>query len=267
LRLTPRNPAKAALDGLGIGLDLNAVAPEIEPVLDALIRQALRTALQQAAGGATEAVWSDELETELAQEPQEFREQALHEDPELVPRIDAALAELERPPRQNHVAHALVWRAALELMRRANRNYERMAELEQTLAEAPPAAHRHLSLPVAAAASLAADVGDLEAAKAITEFVVSLPPDPETARKTFDRATARLARTLATDKRRRDVRASLAELARGSAEEFPVASAALERLLAEPIPKDAAKDDLWVSLVVGLAQEQLAHAFADETLD
>jgi predicted RNase H-like nuclease len=48
---------------------------------------------------------------------------------------------------------------------------------------------------------------------------------------------------------------------------FPAGSAALERLLAEPIPKDAAKDDLWVSLVVALAQEQLAHAFADETLD
>src|SRR5436309_10430070 len=82
---------------------------------------------------------------------------------------------------------------------------------------------------MAAAASLAADVGDLEAAKAIAEFVAGLPPDLETARKAFDRATARLARTLATDKRRRDVRASLAELARGAAEEFPVASDALER--------------------------------------
>jgi hypothetical protein len=56
-------------------------------------------------------------------------------------------------------------------------------------------------------------------------------------------------------------------LREASAEEFPLASAALERLLAEPIPKDSAKDDLWVSLVVGLAQEQLAYAFADETLD
>ncbi len=255
------------LDGLGIGLDLNSAAPEIEPLLDALIRQAPRTTLQQAAVGATEALWSDELETELAQELREFREQALDEDPELLPTLDAALAELPRPPRENQVAHALVWRAALELMRRANRNYERMADLEQALADAPPAAQRRLTLPMAAAASLAADVGDLEAATAIAEFVVSLPPDPETARKAFDRATARLARRLATDKRRRQVRTSLTELARGSAEEFPVASAALERLLAEPIPKDAAKDDLWVSLVVGLAQEQLAHAFADETPD
>src|SRR3989442_9025632 len=190
------------LDGLGIGLDLNAAAPDIEPLLGALMRQAPRSALQQAAVDAAEAVWSDELETELAQELQEFRKQAPEEDPELVPTIDAALAELARPPRQNHVAQALVWRAALELVRRANRNYERIAELEQALAEAPPAAHRRLTLPVATAASLAADVGDLETATAITEFVARLPPDPKTARKAFERATARLARTLATDKRR-----------------------------------------------------------------
>src|SRR5438094_368344 len=58
----------------GIGLDLNGVAPEIEPLLDALSRQAPKTALEQAAADATEALWSDELETELVQELQEFRE-------------------------------------------------------------------------------------------------------------------------------------------------------------------------------------------------
>ncbi|MBA2460341.1 MAG: hypothetical protein H0V45_01015 [Actinobacteria bacterium] len=108
---------------------------------------------------------------------------------------------------------------------------------------------------------------DEQAAKAIARFVLSLPPDPEAAHKEFDRPTAHLARTLATEKRRRNVRASLAELARSSADQFPAASAALEQLLAEPIPKDPAKDDLWVSLVVGLAREQPDRAFADETLD
>lgn len=232
------------LDGLAIGLELNSVAQAIEPLLDGLMEGAPKAALEQAAADAAEAVWSDELEAELAQELEGFREQVLEEDPELVPTIDAARAELARAPRQNQVAHALVWRAALELVRRANRNYDRMAELEQALADAPPAAHRRLTLSVAAAASLAADVGDLEAAKAIAHFVFSLPPDPQAAPKKFDRATARLARTLATDERRRNVRASLAELARGSADEFPLATAALERLLAEPVPKDPAKDDL-----------------------
>src|SRR5712691_378725 len=33
------------LDGLGIGLDLNPVAPEVEPLLDGLIRQAPRASM------------------------------------------------------------------------------------------------------------------------------------------------------------------------------------------------------------------------------
>ncbi len=45
-----------------------------------------------------------------------------------------------------------------------------------------------------------------------------------------------------------------------SADEFPAASAALERLLAEPVPKDPAKDEVWRNVVVDLAQEQLANA-------
>lgn len=140
-----------------LGIDLNSVAPEIDPPLDALIRQSPKAALERAAADAAEAVWSDELEAELAQELREFREEVLDEDLELAPTIDAALAELAR------------------------------AE---------------------------------EGAKAIARFLVSLPPDPEAGSRELDRATARLTRTLATDKRRVHVRASLAELARGFADEF-----------------------------------------------
>lgn len=61
------------------------------------------------------------------------------------------------------------------------------------------------------------------------------------------------------------MRAALAELAELSAEEFPLASLALRELLAEPVPDDPAKDELWVNLVVGLAHEQLEDALADPT--
>jgi len=254
------------LDGLGVGLDLNFVAPRIEPLLDALIRDAPKAVLERTAADAAESVWSGELRSELAEELWEFREQVLDEDAELVPTIDATLSELERPPRRNRVVHALVWRAALELVTCANRNYKRMAELEEELAGAPPAAHRSLTVRVAEDAVLAADVGGEEAAEAIARFVVGLPPNSEAAPKQLDRATARLARSLATDERRRTARASLATLAHNSAGEFPLASGALERLLAEPIPEDPAKDDLWVSLVIGLAREQLARAFVGDEL-
>jgi hypothetical protein len=254
------------LDELEVGLDLNSVAPEIEPMLAALMRQASKAVLEQAAGDAVEAVWSDELERELVTELDEFRELVLEDDPELVATVDAARAELGRAPRQNQVAHALVWRAALKLLQRANRNYERMAELEQALADAPPAAHRRLTLRVSVAATLAAGIGDEEAANAIARYVFSLPANAKADSKQLNRANAQLARTLATEGGRRKVRASLAELAQVSADEFPLSSAALQRLLAEPIPKDPAKDELWVRLVVGLAEEQLAEVLADETL-
>ena len=49
-----------------------------------------------------------------------------------------------------------------------------------------------------------------------------------------------------------------------STAEFPLASSALQELLAEPFPRDAL-DELWVSLVVGLAHEQLEDALGEGT--
>lgn len=254
------------LDELEIGLELNSAGPAIEPLLGVLFREAPQAELSQAALNAVEALWDAELEREVRGELEEFRRQVGEEDGELLSTIDSALAELGEPARQNHVAHAFVWRAAAKLVRRANRNHERVAELERALERAPRAKHRGLTLPIAAVASLAADVGDEEAAKAVAEYAFSLSASRRPSRKRTERATARLASTLATDKRRRTVRASLAELAELSADEFPLASIALDELLAEPFPDDPVKDELWVNLVVGLAQEQLEDALPDATM-
>jgi len=254
------------LDELEIGLELNSAAPAIEPLLKALIGEETQTALRQAADEAVEALWDTELEREVRTELEDFREHALQEDPRLVPTIDGALAELRAPARQNHVAHSLVWRAAIKFMRRANRDHERMAELERALERAPQTRRRHLTLPIAATASLAADIGDEEAAKAVAAYALSTAASRRPSRKQRGRATTHLARSLATDERRRAVRAALGELAELSAEEFPLASLALRELLAEPVPDDPAKDELWVNLVVGLAHEQLEDALADATI-
>ena len=56
-----------------------------------------------------------------------MRRIAIREQHPLIPAIDDALAELAQPAQDNHVAHTLVWRAALELLRRATRNHERVA--------------------------------------------------------------------------------------------------------------------------------------------
>lgn len=253
------------LDELDIGLELNAAGPAIEPLLNALIGQAPQAALQQTAVEAVEALWDADLEQEVRAELEDFRGRAVEQNARLVPTIDTALAQLGAPARRNRVAHALVWRAATKLMRRANRNHERVAELERALEHAPQARRRHLTLPIAAAASLAADIGDEEAAKAVAAYAFSASASRRPSRKQHDRATAQLARTLATDERRRAVRASLAELAEISADEFPLASLALRELLAEPFPDDPVNDELWVNLVVGLPHEQLEDALADAT--
>lgn len=110
------------------------------------------------------------------------------------------------------------------------------------------------------------DVGDEETAKAVAAYAFSMAAARRPSRRQRARAIAELARSLATDERRRAVRAALAELAELSAEEFPLASLALRELLAEPVPEDPVKDQLWVNLVVGLADEQLEDALADETV-
>lgn len=251
------------LDELEIGLELNSAGPAIEPLLEALIGEAPQAALQQTADEAVEALWDADLEQEIRAEFEDFRGRAVEENARLVPTIDTALAELGAPARRNRIAHALLWRAATKLMRRANRNHERVAELERALEHAPQARRRHLTLPIAAAAILAADIGDEESAKAVAAYAFSASAGPRPSRKQHDRATAELARTLATDERRRAVRASLAELAELAADEFPLASLALRELVAEPVPGDPVKDELWANLVVGLAQEQLEDALAD----
>jgi hypothetical protein len=142
-----------------------------------------------------------------------------------------------------------------------------VAELERALERAPRTKHRRLTLPVVGVASLAADVGDEEAAKAVAEYAFMLSTSGRPSRKHHDRTAARLAKTLATDERRRSVRASLAELAELSADEFPLASSALQELLSEQAAHDPAKDEIWVSLVVGLAHEQLEDALGEGSLD
>jgi hypothetical protein len=247
-------------DLVGIGLDLNVVGSTLEPVIGAIIDGAPAARVRRAANQAVEALWDHKLQAEVRAELTAFQQDARGVDEELAGTLEAALRELGRPLAENHVAHALVWRAAAELMRRANRNYDRMGELEERLANAPPSRGRVLTLPVAAAATLAVDVGDEEAAKAIARHVVEVGQGAGRRRSRV--ATARLARALATDERRRSMRAALAELAATSADEFPSAAGALSGLLAEPMSGDPAEDELWVNLVLGLAEEQVIAALA-----
>jgi hypothetical protein len=250
------------LERVGIGLDLNAAGSTLEPVIAALIDDAPPARLRWAVKRAVEALWDHELQAEVRAELTSFQRNTGDLDDELDRTLEAALRELGRPLAENHVAHALVWRATAELIRRANRNYHRMAGLERALSGAKPSRHRSLTLPVAAAASLAVDVDDEETAKAIARHVIEVGAPAGAGRRRSRLAAAKLARALATNERRRNMRAALAELAVMSADEFPRAADALNELLAEPVPADPAKDELWVNLVLGLAEEQVTAALS-----
>jgi hypothetical protein len=242
------------LDELGIELDLNSVGLALEPVVGELMAGPPYAGLDRAAGSAAEDIWDDELRAELEASLAELRD---------VPEIEEILRELRRPPRENLVVRTLVFRATAAVMAMANRNYDRMAELEAELRETQLAEHRPKTLPVAAAAIPSASIGADEADAAAVEFIASFPPDWSEAPEVATAATHQLARALATDERRASMRRALTMLAESAEDDFPLASQALSRLLAEAVPSDPADDDLWVNLTVGLLQEQLADV-ADE---
>lgn len=206
--------------------------------------------LDRAAGNAAEEIWDDELRAELETSLAELQD---------VPEVEEILRELPRPPRENLVARTLVFRATAAIMEMANRNYDRMVELEAELRETQLGEHRPKTLPVAAAAIPSASIGADEADAAAAEFIAAFPHDWSKTAEAATAATHQLARTLATDERRTSMRRALTMLAESAEDDFPLASQALSRLLAEPVPGDAADDDLWVNLVVGLVQEQLGN--------
>jgi hypothetical protein len=90
-------------------------------------------------------------------------------------------------------------------LRRANRNHERVGELERALERAPRTKHRRLALPIGGVASLAADIGDEEAAKAVAEYAFMLSTSGRPSRKHRDRAAARLAERLARGLRTEEI--------------------------------------------------------------
>lgn len=259
MRLTD-DLVRELLDDLGLSLEPDEAAAEIVPVAHALSTQASRRSIEQKAGRAAAAVWSDNLRSEL-----EVRFGGLRGD--AVARlaiIDAAVKELDKPAGRNRIALALVYESAATLLLRANRNYELMAALEERLEGSPVDEHAALTLPLAATGIPAARFEGEEAGEAAARFIESFPAEWAELPEAADQAAHWLARELATDERREAMRSALRGLTESAPEEFPRVSAALTALLEEPTPDDPADDDLWVNLCVGLVQEELAFLGEDD---
>jgi hypothetical protein len=238
------------LEDLGLELDLNDAATAVEPLVQVLVERASAKRLKQVAEEAAQAVWDEELKEELARELEEARHL------EFVDRklLKAARRELRAPAHRNGLAHALVLRAGLVMLKRANTNVALLENVEAELRRAPRELRRKFALELAAAAIPGVAIPGEEALRALVPLV-------EAGYSESGREEARrLARELATDERRQRMRRALAAFAQEARDQFPRSSAALQAILKEPMSAAPERDELWVHLVSALATEKLAEA-------
>jgi hypothetical protein len=126
----------------------------------------------------------------------------------------------------------------------------RFDELEAEMEFAEPDERREIALRAAAAIGVQG-ISDEERHSASASFIAKPPPEGASGRTFIEQSTRALARSLATDERRRQARDELAYLAFEARDEIPLLADAIDELLGEPLPDDAGKDDVWVSALFG----------------
>lgn len=248
----------ALLDALGLELDVAEAADLLEPVVGALLEGPPWPRLSEEGARAVEALLGEgeDIRAALRRELSSARD--VHPQD-----VELALRELERPTAENAVLLALVYRAAAELLRRANENREQVAALESALSEAPRERHRELALAFAPTGIPAVSLGPEEVDEAIARLVEGLPPSVEELSDELARRLPALARSLANDDRRRELRAAILRIGETADEDFPLAAAVLRTLAEEPLPDDAGSDELWLAFVRQVAAQELELVIAD----
>jgi hypothetical protein len=160
------------------------------------------------------------------------------------------------------IAAALAYRAALPVLARDQTVTEPLAEVEPVLAELDDedrAAYSPTALARAAVPALAVDVELLKDEG--YRYVATYPPEGSEGVDIVGRAASWLTRrmTLDGDAPRLAMRRFPALLAEEVEVELPATSAALDALLAEPLPELPTRDAMFVSLARGLVEEAVAE--------
>ncbi len=199
--------------------------PALREVADALLVWADEAAVDELAAQAVDEAWSDELEAAIRDGL--ARVAAFGE--EWPAAVDRATAAFDRDPRGSPVTLAVVEHLAMELGSRDKPHpLFCLCCIDEFVAAAPPEERRALALEAATLARRDANVPAEEIAAALAACTPS---------------------ALATDERRRAVRARLARLAALGRSSVPALAAQLEAIAAEPLPEDAAADDVWEVVV------------------
>jgi hypothetical protein len=235
----------ARVDAAGV------VVPRGEPcrlaaeLARALLARAPEAELNETLASAAEALWDDDARERVARAAGAARVEA----------------ELDAPARENAIAHALAYAAALPLLAREEAVRTPLAELEPYLAQLDEE-DRAAFAPALARTAVPALGVDLELlADEGYRYVATYPPEGSEGVDIVGRAASWLTRrmTVDGDAPRLAMRRFLAVLAEEVELELPLAAAALDGLLAEPMPELAKNDRPFLALARGLVDEAIAE--------
>lgn len=206
-----------------IGLDCESCA-ELDELADAMLMWADDEGSERLTTVAIEAIWSRAVERQVrdgiaraAELGEDWRDAA-----------GRAAVEFERAPRQSELTRAAVQQLAWQIGQEGAPPLFCLCCIDEAVANAPPAERRLHARQAAVLAVRAANVPDEEVKAAFTAC-----------------APGRLAR----DERRSAVRQRLGRLGRHGRESLRALAAELEQIAAEPLPEDAALDDIWEVVV------------------
>ncbi|HZQ17037.1 MAG TPA: hypothetical protein VFA82_09715 [Gaiellaceae bacterium] len=225
-------PAPTAWD-IGVAIALRAEPADrsaLDELADAMLVWAEGPEVEALTTRSVAALWSSELEGLL----RDGLARAAGLGDGWAPAVSAAAAEFERDPLASPVTRAVVQHLAWELGSGDGPPFFCLCCLDEAVAAAPPEERRRRAREAALLAVHNAAVPPAEVGEAFA---------------------ARSPARLATDQRRRAVRARLGRLARYGRTSMPALSRELERIAAEPLPADPNDDDVW---------EVVAHALLAE---
>jgi hypothetical protein len=215
-------------------------------VARALVRRDPEEQLRTTVATAAAALWDDEARAKAAA--------ATGDDTEL-----AALLDL--PAAESPLAAAAAYRAALPLLARDEAVTSSLVSLEPVLAQLDDDDRARFA-PVLARAAAPALALDLEQLKDEGyRYVASYPPEGSEGVDIVGKASSWLTRrmTMDGDAPRLAMRRFLALLAEEVEVELPASAAALDELLAEPMPEAVGQDRMFVALARGLVEEAVAE--------
>jgi hypothetical protein len=219
--------------GIGIGIDPDADPPALDELALAMLVWAKGQELERLTDEAVERVWDAEL-AGLVRDGI-VRHSA---DDEWEAAAVAALAEFDRDPPASGVAREVVRYLAMQVGHLGLPFGFCLCCVEEALRRAGPPDRRGHALRVAVVGARAADVPRDELREALAGAALRDPAD-----------------RLGTVERRRAVRACLGRLGELATESMRPLALALKAIAAEPLPADAADDDVWQEAAAHLLRE------------